>query len=252
MRSKPLGFFKNVDYDDSLYTFMAISPDPLSEGGEYPLQQFQDWTRSPVKPVEHPCRKIVFTFTSHDQGWGGGRREYKGTYQGSYTWFEAGLERFDKNEILPKGLSQEGPAMSEHTGANESESGDPSGHATETDARPYPYLPVSSLRSIHPPLNPDRPGLYHSLTPSPDWLIQCNRTAIGEYTTHRVEWSWKDDENPLTAQQLNEAGRGEHTGNGEFVRNLKLGDVVTVWAHARFNGWVNHVRDAKIDIYWAL
>ncbi len=40
---------------------------------------------------DHPCRKIVFTIKSHDQGWGGGR-ENRGTYKGSYSWFDAGKE----------------------------------------------------------------------------------------------------------------------------------------------------------------
>lgn len=38
------------------------------------------------------CRKIVFSIRSHDQGWGGSAAD-KGTYRGSYTWFDIGLER---------------------------------------------------------------------------------------------------------------------------------------------------------------
>ena len=38
------------------------------------------------------CRKIVFTIRSHDQGWGGSAAD-KGTYRGSFTWFDVGLER---------------------------------------------------------------------------------------------------------------------------------------------------------------
>ncbi|PKY06054.1 hypothetical protein P168DRAFT_303730 [Aspergillus campestris IBT 28561] len=34
----------------------------------------------------HPCRKIVFTIDSRDQGWGGGRRTTP--YEGSFTWFD--------------------------------------------------------------------------------------------------------------------------------------------------------------------
>jgi hypothetical protein len=51
---------------------------------------------------------------------------------------------------------------------------------------------------------------------------------------------------------LEEQGRGRDTGTGEFVRNLKLGDVVTVWAKARFPQWVNVVEQVKIDVYWAV
>jgi hypothetical protein len=38
------------------------------------------------------CRKIVFTIRSHDQGWGGSAAD-KGTYRGSFTWFDVGKER---------------------------------------------------------------------------------------------------------------------------------------------------------------
>lgn len=51
---------------------------------------------------------------------------------------------------------------------------------------------------------------------------------------------------------LAEIGRGKATGDGEFVRNLKLGDIVTVWAKARFPGWVNYVDRVKVDVYWAI
>jgi len=51
---------------------------------------------------------------------------------------------------------------------------------------------------------------------------------------------------------LEEQGRGRGTGNGEFVRDLRLGDVVTVWGMARFGAWVNNVEAVKIDVYWAV
>jgi len=38
------------------------------------------------------CKKIVLTLKSHDQGWGG-QAAHRGTYEGSYTWFELGKER---------------------------------------------------------------------------------------------------------------------------------------------------------------
>lgn len=73
-----------------------------------------------------------------------------------------------------------------------------------------------------------------------------------EATTHKVVWSWTDNVNPPTAEQLTELGRGEATGDGSFIRDLKLGDVVTVWAKSRFGGWVNYVDRVKLDVYWAL
>ena len=77
-------------------------------------------------------------------------------------------------------------------------------------------------------------------------------------------WSYTDDiiyppseesDEPVdirVVSELEECGRGKSTGDGEFVRNLKLGDIVTVWAKARFPGWTNHVERVKVDVYWAV
>lgn len=117
---------------------------------------------------------------------------------------------------------------------------------------PDPYFPVYGMRSVYPTLEADRPAFHHGLHPSPEWTIQMNKAATSQSTTHKVVWSWKDDVDPLTAEQLGESGRGTATGNGDFVRNLKLGDIVTVWAKARFAGWANHIERVSVDIYWAL
>jgi hypothetical protein len=71
---------------------------------------------------------------------------------------------------------------------------------------------------------------------------------------HVIEWSWTDDIHPESpeAEKLTEEGRGKETGTGEFVRNLQLGDVITVWGKARFPGWSNHVNGVTVDIYWAV
>lgn len=117
---------------------------------------------------------------------------------------------------------------------------------------PDPYFPVYGMRSVHPAVEADRPAFHHVLHPSPERTIQRNRAATRQAKTHTVVWTWKDDANPLTAEQLDDLGRGAATGNGDFVRNLKLGDVVSVWAKARFAGWANHVERVNMDIYWAL
>lgn len=108
------------------------------------------------------------------------------------------------------------------------------------------------MRPVYPTPEDDRAAFHHDLHPSPNWTIQMNKTATRQPSTYKVVWSWKDDINPLTPEQLNELGRGAATGNGDFVRNLKLGDVVTVWAKARFGGWTNYVHRVNVDIYWAL
>jgi len=67
---------------------------PLPLVSEHSTQTWQELIGAPEKTIEHPARKIVFTLRSHDQGWGGDHADH-GTYHGSWTWFDVGLERFD-------------------------------------------------------------------------------------------------------------------------------------------------------------
>jgi len=175
-------------------------------------------TRCPGTTLARPCRRIVFTFESCDQGWGG--NESHGKYQGSYTWFEFGSERCNK-----------------------------------TAGQDQPSFDVSDLATIYPEVQgTDELAHNHALL-APDHVeIQRNVKADREVKQHRVVWSRTDDIDPESdeAQQLAEIGRGKATGSGRLVRELKLGDIVTVWAKARFPGWVNHVHRAKVDVYWAV
>lgn len=235
---------------------------PLSDGGRYPLSQFQSWIGSPVHPVEHPCRKIVFTITSHDQGWSGNARHDRGSYRRSWTWFEAGLERFDRNAVRPKDSAEKDarggggtPAPSsgeEAEGSSSPEKRRVAPGGDDDPDLPEPYLPVYALRPVRPAPEQDGPGLHHGLLPDQQLLIQHNKTATRASTTHTIVWSWDDRTSDVTAEQLQEAGRGHGTGDGAFVRGLELGDVVTFWAKSRFGGWVNTVESVRVDIYWAL
>jgi len=99
------------------------------------------------------------------------------------------------------------------------------------------------------------PQFNHPLLPQENLKIQCNVTASGNWKTHTVVWSCHDDLNQESQEAeklLGEQGRGTGTGNGEFVRGMKLGDVVTVWAKVRFPGWLNSWRKVKVDVYWAV
>jgi hypothetical protein len=33
---------------------------------------------------------------------------------------------------------------------------------------------------------------------------------------------------------------------------MAVGDVITLWGRARFPGWINHIQEVKIDVYWAV
>jgi len=82
--------------------------------------------------------------------------------------------------------------------------------------------------------------------------IQKNLAAERETQEYVITWKATDDINPesLEANHLLKQGRGAATATGLFVEGLELGDVVTVWAKARFPGWTNNVEDVQIDVYW--
>jgi hypothetical protein len=84
--------------------------------------------------------------------------------------------------------------------------------------------------------------------------LQKNKTATGELKEHKIVWSCTDNIDPDSVEgvELDTQGRGRATATGEYVRNMKVGDVVTVWGKARFPGWTNFVYAVKIDIYWAV
>jgi hypothetical protein len=119
LRTSPLGFIPLQEWTNSVTDRfpkpIVTDVGPELEGtGRYPwaLEEAPIFNKSePVERDDDPltkkvldslgddsasrgatCRKIVFTIRSRDQGWGGSAAD-KGTYRGSYTWFDVGLER---------------------------------------------------------------------------------------------------------------------------------------------------------------
>lgn len=124
-------------------------------------------------------------------------------------------------------------------------------------------LPICALRPIRPKIapadrDPENPGsepefkYTHTLLDDDAMAIQHNKVADKQFRDHVVTWSWQDQPYPDNDAHAEEVGRGKNTFDGSFVRDLKVGDVVTVWGKARFSGWANHVERVKIDVYWAL
>ena len=93
----------------------------------------------------------------------------------------------------------------------------------------------------------------HPLCPTDD-VLQKNVCSQRRFTTHTITWSCDDSTDPEspTADEFDLQGRGKNTGTGNFVRNLKMGDCITIWAKARFPGWVNIIEKVEIDVYWAV
>ncbi|KAL7792064.1 hypothetical protein V8C37DRAFT_381477 [Trichoderma ceciliae] len=231
LRSYPVGLTERAygdgDGDSShglAYPTTSIDPQPISRACDRKF--FQDLIKN-ASTYSQPARKIVFRIRSHDQGWTTDERP--GPFIAAKTWFDAGIERFDAGHVCDKC----------------------------TDMR---QLPVCKLRPIEPQVvkdnSYDEGSEYHYATTP--WRspreIQRNKAAFLEWTDYEVTWTCRDVVSPDSneAQRAMEQGKGRMDGDGQFVRNLRLGDVVTVWGRAMHRGWVNNVESVEIDVYWAL
>ncbi|KAM0263529.1 hypothetical protein ACHAQJ_001148 [Trichoderma viride] len=230
LRSYPVGLteraYRGGDDENSQESeFPTDIPVPRPFGEEFDRGFFQKIIKHP-STFSHPARKIVFRICSHDQGWTTDERP--GPFIAAKTWFDAGIERFDAS----------------HT----------------SDDEDMGRLPAYKLGTIEPQAKPaeDIHGRFDYQFPYTPWRgpyeIQRNRMASPEFTDYEVTWTCWDVVSPdsAEAQQLMEQGKGRMAGDGQFVRNLRLGDVVTVWGRVMHRGWANFVESVEINIYWAL
>lgn len=182
----------------------------------------------PLPSLVSPVRKIVFKIRSHDQGHTSSTPPEHLPFHGSWTWFEAGLEKLDEKDAV---------------------SNSPDGKSTLD-------IKAEALRCVIPgPRTENNERVYNFvLLPDDKMLVQKNRAGEKEWHDHEVVWRYTDYIDPESDQgiALERDGRGKASGTGEFVRSLEVGDVVTLWAKARFPAWTNYVEKASIKVYWAL
>lgn len=174
---------------------------------------------------QHPVRKVVFRLRCKDQGFAVPPEHPNKPYEDSHTWFEAGLERFQQ-------------------------------FADTEEQRPIPVVDERNLRCIIPVSEVEN-GIQKPqfrLEPDEKMLIQKNKRAEQDWQDYEVVWRATDstDKNFTNAFALELMGRGKESASGDFVRSLAVGDVVTLWAKARFGSWKNHLQQASLCIYWAL
>ncbi|OBT70408.1 hypothetical protein VE03_00214 [Pseudogymnoascus sp. 23342-1-I1] len=217
---------------------------------------YSAWAQASQPREAHPCRKIVFRFRSRDQGWGGDHKD-RGTYNGSFTWLDVGKERVrvvddNESEILEKSMKLPQPEAQRSEGDVEKtfawnlESIDPPPKEGGVPKWSQAGLDLGDMPM--PTVELEHPFLPHDKT------LQKNRTATNDEKDYTIVWRWDDDIDAESddAEELQKTGRGKATGNGEFVRSLEVGDVVTLWARARFPGWFITVKDVEIDMFWAV
>ncbi|KAH7037286.1 uncharacterized protein B0I36DRAFT_63859 [Microdochium trichocladiopsis] len=226
---------------------------------EFGKETLEEFTDVPVPTLENPVRKLVFDIFSCDQGFGGNDPGIRpdAPYDGSHTWFDVGIDRFDK-------------AINCAKDCEEQENTDPSDTSTSTE--PHAELRTCMIRSVWPLSrssdttkstvtdgNSSRrtanvPGgskkLYHALHPDYKHVIHFNKRVEREVQHHHVEWSWLDG-SVTEHVDIGYLGRVPN-GNGDFVRGLRLGDMVTIWGRARYLGWRNKVTSVDVRIYYAV
>ncbi|KAK8851611.1 hypothetical protein PGQ11_014090 [Apiospora arundinis] len=235
LRTEPVGLSSWSSPSHDSWRSTQAAPRKLQ--AEFSSDAFQEFVDEPPPVMNSPVRKIVFNIRSCDQGWGGNPGD-AGTYRHSWTWFDAGLERFDAeakcdekcpwedkkhdNRIYSCAVRPIWPTVASEESNN------------EDTAAPLRYV--------------------HDLAHSDDHTIQVNKVATAGMQQHHIVWRWNDDVDPNSsdAEDLENHGRGKATGNGEFVRSIKLGDIITVWGRARFPGWENRVEKVEVKVYWAV
>lgn len=99
MRSFPVGLTgltQKMDLAEELaYDTNLPQPAPLEK--EHESDYLAGLADYPTPTLTSPVRKIVFNLRCRDQGSGGQARD-RGTFNGSWTWLDAGLERFDASK----------------------------------------------------------------------------------------------------------------------------------------------------------
>lgn len=114
-------------------------------------------------------------------------------------------------------------------------------------------IPQNTLETISPTVHSSTGAFEHPLLPTTSTL-QKNLTATRDYQERTITWSCRDDvdADSVDGKALEDQGRGRATADGRYVREMKVGDVVTLWAKARFPGWIHTVERVEIDVYWAV
>ncbi|KAK3940603.1 hypothetical protein QBC46DRAFT_123688 [Diplogelasinospora grovesii] len=256
LRTEPLGFPRCPFPQHEAGTIHA---EPLPPSGltppEWPVEAFQKLIPSAMPMLAHPCRKIVFTIKAADQGWSSRRSPDDFPYDESWTWFEAGLERIGRTAVPnDNGATPPEPATETSTQQSQSaiDTSDASGRrpTVPTFRKEYLATILPEVRQVQEPQGPKNVFNFEIL-PREDLTIQRNVGAEKNPRIRKVVWHYTDALSP-NSEELRRIGRGRDTGTGEFVRNLKLGDIVTVWAMARFPAWANYIFRVRVEVYWAI
>ncbi|KAJ5915410.1 hypothetical protein N7466_011343 [Penicillium verhagenii] len=165
----------------------------------------------------HPCRKVVFRISSHDQGGRGTSQDYD--YSESWTWFDI--------EVIREAHTRNMYVDGEEQELLHNERGQVTQHYEPTDEL---LLPRQNK-------------------------VQSNAKRSGHLQNNTIVWHYLDDIGSDSAEAFEierTKGRGRFTLDGRFVRELEVGDSIALWARARFPAWTNYVSKASVRVFWAV
>lgn len=175
---------------------------------------------TPIIPTKHlhfKVEMVKFNLKSCDQGWGGDPNNYGtslflvtdslilwrslGTYNGSFTWFEAGIMRSVPDDSVP-------PIMLNQ-------------HVEDFDADAFSD---SFAKEV---VNPFEQGRR--------WELQYNMQVSSTVREHEVVWMRSDIVDD--AAQASARAKGARTGRG-FISALAPGDRIVLMARAQVHSFI--------------
>ncbi|KAF9033750.1 hypothetical protein BDZ89DRAFT_1062848 [Hymenopellis radicata] len=197
------------------------------EGSPYPTAEWCYLVSPRVPSHAKFVKAITIQTESCDQGWGG-EPEHRGTYNGSWTWFEAAIIRSDDDSIpwWVSGVERSLPVDLYREGLDRS--------AAERNA-------ALSCEVRLPDLDRSR------------WHVSSNLTAVKKYKENVVHWTAedpKDIDNDIPPGHRH--ARGIYGRDADFVNLMQSGDRVALLVMTKFPMWTNNIRQASITVHYSI
>jgi len=161
-------------------------------------------------------KMVKFTLKSCDQGWGGDPNNFD-TYNASYTWFEAGIVRDNREGVDTYLLELRKRSIDKFND-----------HAFNR----------TFGREVENPLQQER-----------RWKLQYNMQVSRIRRRHSIVWTKEGIADEIAETEA--SARGAGTGRN-FVNTLSSGDRVALVVRAQYPGWQNHVFGAKVVVYYSV
>ncbi|KAI9811795.1 MAG: hypothetical protein M1832_000689 [Thelocarpon impressellum] len=196
---------------------------------------------------QHPFRKLVWQLASHDQGMSNSVC-HRGTYEQSYTWFEADLER-------PEGYAEDALRAlrwQKHSSRAVSTTGP---HPLRRPLGPFAMTrPASVAPQVWFEAAAADDGPRPVTTVVLRRALQTNVHAASTTTHHTVTWRATDAAPPDSdvAAEAVRLGQSADAVDGAFVRAMRVGDSLAVRARAEYPHWRNYVESVGVDVFWAV